>query len=338
MNILENVPISTLTTMRLGGPAKFVIEVETADEADEACEFAAEKGLPIYFLGLGANSLGKDEGFDGALIINKIKGIEIIRESADELTVKVGGGEIWDDFVRFIVDKNFSGIEAMAKIPGTVGAAPVQNIGAYGQEAKDTLESVEVYDALIGEYEEIDAKDCDFAYRHSIFNSGKFKGRYFILNATFKFTKHQLAQPFYNSLQSYLDEHSIADYSPQSIYAAVSEIRKIKLPDPAQEASAGSFFKNIILDEPPKNQSIPFRKTEDGKYKINTGWLLEDAGLKGKTFHGFKISDKAALVLINESATTYKELEQAISEIQSIIKSKYNLTIEPEPVVIRSTD
>ena len=336
MNIRENIPIKELTTMHLGGPARFVIEVETADEVNDACEFAAEKGLPIYFLGLGANSLGLDEGFDGVLILNKIKGIEILQESENELEVKAGGGEIWDDFVQFVVNKNFSGVEAMAKIPGTVGAAPVQNIGAYGQEAKDTLEKVEVYDTLLGEYKEIDAKDCDFAYRHSIFNSGKDKGRYFILSATFKFTERQLKQPFYNSLQKYLDEHNITDYSPKSIYAAVAEIRKAKLPDPDVEASAGSFFKNIILNEPPKNKDIPYRETPDGKYKVNTGWLLENAGLKGKVFHGFKVSDKAALILINVSGETYKDLELTTKEISQIIKDKYGLELEPEPVKIEA--
>ncbi|MBP5314430.1 MAG: FAD-binding protein [Muribaculaceae bacterium] len=159
MNIRENIPIKELTTMRLGGPAKLVVEIEHAEDCTEAFEFVKEKGLPFYFLGSGTNSLGLDAGFDGALILNKIKGIEILKESENELLVKAAGGEIWDDFVQFVVNKNFSGVEAMAKIPGTVGAAPVQNIGAYGQEAKDTLEKVEVYDSLLDEYKEIDAKD-----------------------------------------------------------------------------------------------------------------------------------------------------------------------------------
>ena len=338
MNIRENVPISTLTTMRLGGPAKFVIEITSADDCAEAFEFVKEKGLPFYFLGAGANSLGKDEGFDGALIINKIMGLKILTESENELRITVNGGVVWDDFVAFVCEKGFSGVEAMSKIPGTVAAAPVQNIGAYGEEAKDTLESVEVYDSLLDEYKEIKAEDCDFAYRHSIFNSGKDKGRYFILSATFKFTEKQLKQPFYNSLQTYLDEHNIEDYSPKSIREAVIAIRQAKLPDPEKEASAGSFFKNIILDTPPENKDIPFRETKDGKYKVNTGWLLEHAGLKGQTFHGFKVSDKAALILINESAESYKDLEKATQEIQTIVKDKFGLTLEPEPVKIKPLD
>ena len=322
--------------MRLGGPARFVIEIESIEDCTEAFEFVKEKGLPFYFLGLGANSLGKDDGFDGALIINKIMGLNLLTETENELKIKVSGGVVWDDFVAFVCEKGFSGIEAMSKIPGTVAAAPVQNIGAYGQEAKDTLESVEVYDSLLDEYKEIKAEDCDFAYRHSIFNSGETKGRYFILNATFKFTEKQLKQPFYNSLQTYLDEHGIKDYSPKSLREAVSEIRKQKLPDPEKEASAGSFFKNILLDQPPKNPDIPFRETKDGKYKVNTGWLLENAGLKGQTFHGFKVSDKAALILINESGKSYADLEKAVSEIKQVIKDKFDLDLEPEPVRIEA--
>lgn len=338
MNIRENIPLRNLTTMRLGGPADYVIDVETEDDVRDAFEFANSHNLPVYFLGSGANSLGKDEGFKGAIIRNCIKGINVLEETKDTLTVKVSGGEIWDDFVQFVVGKGFSGVEAMAKIPGTVAAAPVQNIGAYGQEAKDALASVEVYDSLLDEYKEIAAKDCDFSYRHSIFNSGEAKGRYFILNATFKFTEHQLKQPFYNSLQAYLDEHSIKDYSPKSIYNAVAEIRNSKLPNPEKEASAGSFFKNIILDEPPISKDIPYRETKDGKFKVNTGWLLENAGLKGQVFHGFKVSDKAALVLINESGKSYADLELAIKDIQKIIKEKYNLGLEPEPVIIKESE
>lgn len=334
MNIRENVPISTLTTMRLGGPAKFVIEITDAEDCADAFAFVKEKGLPFYFLGAGANSLGLDEGFDGVLIVNKIMGLKILTETENELKIKVNGGVIWDDFVAFVCEKGFSGIEAMSKIPGTVAAAPVQNIGAYGQEARDTLESVEVYDSLLDEYKEIEAKDCGFSYRRSIFNYGENKGRYFILSATFKFTKKQIEGEFYNSLQAYLDEYDIKERSPKTIREAVSKIREQKLPDPKKEASAGSFFKNIILDTPPHDKNIPFRETRDGKYKINTGWLLEHAELKGKVFHGFKVSEKAALVLINESGKTYADLEKAVAEIQKIVKEKYGLVLEAEPVKI----
>ena len=341
MKIRENIPLSTITTMRLGGPADFVIDIENPDEAHEAIEFAMEKNLPIYFLGTGANSLGLDDGFHGVIIRNHIKGYDIISETKGELIIKVGGGEIWDDFVGLVTDKGFSGVEAMSKIPGSVAAAPVQNIGAYGQDISNTLVSVEALDALIDEHVEILAKDCDFSYRHSIFNSGETQGRYFILTCTFRLKKDKLTPPFYNSLQAYLDQHNISDYSPQNIRDAVSSIRAEKLPDPAKIASAGSFFKNFILtnaeaDEAEK-KGIPVYRTST-ENKINTGWLLEDAGLKGKSFHGFKISDKAALILINESAKSYADLEKAEQEIAEIIYDKYGFKIEPEPVIIKERE
>ncbi|MBR5389168.1 UDP-N-acetylmuramate dehydrogenase [Candidatus Saccharibacteria bacterium] len=338
MIIRENIPLSTITTMRLGGPADFVIDVENPNEALEAIVFAEEKNLPFYFLGTGANSLGLDEGFHGVIIRNHIKGIDIISESEDGIVVKVGGGEVWDDFVEFVTNKGYSGVEAMSKIPGSVAAAPVQNIGAYGQDVSNTLESVEVFDTMLDEYTEILAKDCDFAYRHSIFNSGDSAGRYFILTCTFRLLKGRIEPPFYNSLQAYLDEHSISDYSPRNIREAVSNIRAGKLPDPKAIASAGSFFKNFILSDAEADEAekkgIPVYRTST-ENKINTGWLLEDAGLKGKSFHGFKVSDKAALILINESAKTYADLEKAEAEIAKIIFDKYGLKIEPEPVIIK---
>ncbi|MBR3256797.1 FAD-binding protein [Candidatus Saccharibacteria bacterium] len=375
MIIRENVKLSELTTMRLGGPADFLIEIEDPNECAEAFEFAEEKNLPVYFLGLGANTIALDSGFPGVIIKNNIKGFKILEESSadspknsprtsskssdkqspskaskyppETLLIEVGGGEIWDDFVEFVTKKGFSGVEAMSKIPGTVAAAPVQNIGAYGQEVSQTLVSVEAFDSLLDEYVEIPASEMDFAYRHSIFNSGETAGRYFILTCTFRLEKKNPEPPFYNSLQSYLDAHKITSFTPEVIRHAVSEIRAEKLPDPAEIPSAGSFFKNIYLDKSSarlaEEKGIPVRKTEktdkSGKsfieYKVNTGWLLENAGLKGKLFHGFRVSDKAALILINESASSENDLELAKQEISAAVREKFGLTLEQEPVFIK---
>lgn len=338
MKLRENVLLSELTTMRLGGPARFVIEVETIEDVRDAYNFAIEQHLPAYPLGLGANTLGFDSGFPGVIILNRIKGFTTIEESTGLLRIKAGGGEIWDDFVDLICQKGFSGIEALSKIPSTVGAAPVQNIGAYGQEVKDTLESVEVYDSLLDEYTEIATSDCDFSYRHSIFNSGETVGRYFVLSATFCFTAKSLKPPFYNSLQSYLDKCKITDYTPIAIRKAVSVIRAEKLPDPETIASAGSFFKNLYVSAEEKsrleNLGLSLRENPDGRYKINVAEVLDLAGLKGKYFHGFKVSEKAPLVLINESGKTYAHLEMAVSEISDIVQKKFGLVLESEPVCI----
>ncbi len=341
MKIRENVLLSTLTTMRLGGKAKLVIEIESKDEVAEAFSFVQDKNLPIYFLGGGANSLGLDEGFPGAIIINRIKGIEILEEKDGMVRVKAEGGEVWDDFVKHTVEKGLSGIEALAKIPGTVGAAPVQNIGAYGQDVAQTLESVEAYDSLLDEFVDIPKDKIGFSYRKSIFNSGETKGRYFILSIVLKLAHGEMKQPFYNSLQKYLDEHKITNYSPKEIYKAVSAIRAEKLPDPLVIASAGSFFKNIYVDDNEAERleelGVPIRRDESGKgrNKVNTGFLIESAGLLGKVFHGFKVNEKASLVLINEGAKSYKELEQAVAEISKVVFDKYGLNLEQEPVVIK---
>ena len=338
MNIRENVNLSEITTMRLGGPAEFVIDIETPEEALEATEFAEGKGLPIYFLCTGANSIGLDSGYPGVILRNKIKGFETLEETKDEIEIKVGGGEIWDDFVEFVSQKGFSGVEAMSKIPGSVAAAPVQNIGAYGQDVSGTLETVEALDTLLGEFVEIPASEMDFSYRHSIFNSGETKGRYFILTCTFRLKKGNLTPPFYNSLQAYLDEHKITDYSPMNIREAVSDIRANKLPDPKEIASAGSFFKNFVLSDEEadaaEERGIQVYRTPS-ENKINTGWLLEHAGLKGKVFHGFKISEKAALILINESGTSEADLEKAVSEISNIVEEKFGFKLEMEPEKIK---
>ena len=339
MIIKENIPLSTLTTMRLGGNARYVLEVEELKDIPEAFNFAKEKNLPIWILGGGANTIATDDGFPGAIIINKIRGIEVISETSDEVVVRAFGGEVWDDFVAWTCERNYSGVEAMSKIPGSVGAAPVQNIGAYGQEVSQTIESVEAYDTKTGELVIIGREDMKMSYRSTIFNTGKDAGRYFIVAVTFILENEEyMEQPFYNSLQKYLDEHHITDYSPKSIRSAVSAIRADKLPDPETTPSAGSFFKNIYLsDEKAKaaeEKGIKIWTKPDGRKMINSGYLIEAAGLKGKVLHGIRVSDKAALVLINESANAYSDLANAKKEIIDTVRDKFGFTLEQEPVEI----
>ena len=339
MIIKENVPLSTLTTMRLGGPARYVFEVTELSDIPKAFEFAKEKNLPFWILGGGANTIATDAGFSGVIIINKIKGIEVISETSDEVVVRSMGGEDWDDFVAWTCERGYSGIEALSKIPGSVGAAPVQNIGAYGQEISQVLESVEAYDTKTGELVVIGKEDMEMSYRSTIFNTGKDAGRYFIVAVTFVLENEEhLEPPFYNSLQQYLDEHHITDYSPANIREAVSAIRAEKLPDPATTPSAGSFFKNIYLSDEEadkaKAEGIKIWEKPDGRKMINSGYLIEMAGLKGKTLHGMKVSDKAALVLINENASAYSDLANARKEIVNAIREKYGFILEQEPVEI----
>ncbi len=337
MKIRENVPISTLTTMRLGGDARFVIDIEKVDDISEAYEFAQDKNLPVYVLGEGANTIGRDEGFTGVILVNKLKGIEVLSEDSSALVIKGMGGEIWDDFVELACKKGYSGIEAMSAIPGTLGAAPVQNIGAYGQEMSQTIVEVEAFDSLLNEIRTIKKEEMGLSYRKSIFNSGKDAERYFIVSVTVKLERKELKPPFYTSLQRYIEEHNETDFSPNNIRKMVTAVRAGKLPDPKIEASAGSFFKNVYLsdeeaEEAKKNGILVWR--EDGKNIVNSGWLIEEAGLKGKTLHGMRVSDKASLILINDAAKSYADLAAARAEIIKAVKDKFGYTLEQEPVEI----
>lgn len=352
MKIRENVPIAELTTMRLGGNARYVFEIENPTEIGEAYRFAKEKALPVWVMGGGANTIGRDEGFEGVILLNRVKGIyakvnddfveidalsdEQRKELGEKIILRAMGGEEWDKLVEAACELGYSGIEAMSKIPGTVGAAPVQNIGAYGQDVSQVIERADVYDTEMEKIIVLEKPEMQMGYRKTRFNAGADAGRFLIVAVEIKLKKGELKPPFYNSLQRYIDEHNETDFSPKNIRRMVSEIRDGKLPDPEKIASAGSFFKNVYVgqkgaDEAEK-KGIPIWRNEDGTGKINSGWLIENCGLKGKTLHGFKISDKAALVLINENAKTYADLAQARHEIVEAVKDKFGYTLDQEPV------
>lgn len=350
MKIRENVAIATLTTMRLGGNARFVLEVERPEELPEAYKFASERGLPTWIMGGGANTLGRDEGFDGVIILNRIRGLfvqqggqwieanELAESEASEITIRGMGGEGWDDVVEFTCERGWTGIEALSKIPGTLGAAPVQNIGAYGQEVGQVIKEVTAFDTQTNVFVTIEKAEMGLGYRRSKFNSGPEVGRYFIVSVTMALEKGQLLPPFYNSLQRYIDEHGETDFSPKNIRKMVSEIRREKLPDPKRIASAGSFFKNVYVDKTGADKAeakgIPVWRNADGSGKINSGWLIEACGLKGKALYGFRVSEKAALVLINESSDSYADLAKAREEITDSVFGKFGYRLQQEPVEI----
>lgn len=336
MIIEEQVEIAKITTMRLGGRARYVINIEDKEALVRAVGFAEEQNLPIFILGDGANVIGRDEGFSGVILKSRLMGREVLKKTEKSLIIRASAGENWDELVEFISREGYSGVEAMAKIPGTVGAAPVQNIGAYGQEIKDTLISVEVYDLQKKEFKELKNEELRFAYRRSIFNIPENKNRYFITAITLELNKKEMIPPFYTSLQKYVEDHKVEDFSATNIYRIVSEIRTEKLPDPQFIANSGSFFKNIVIDkkqaETLKQQEILVWQTEDGQFKVSAGWLIDQAGLKGMEFDGFRVWGKAALILVNEKAKNYKDLEKARKEIIRLVKERFNLSLEQEPV------
>ena len=337
MDIHTNIPLKNYTTMRLGGNARFMTEVHTLDEVATICTNATSQQLPLFVLGGGSNIIVHDEGFDGIIVRNRIPGFEVINDTASETTLKIGAGENWDDVVRRTVEMNLSGIEAMSAIPGTAGAAPVQNVGAYGQEIADTLVSLEAYDTQESQHVTLQAADCEFSYRHSIFR-GRAAGRYIITSITIKLYKSAPQPPFYAAVQAYFDANNITLFTPQIVRDAVIAIRKEKLPDPTVTPNTGSFFKNAIIEDWQMDElrtqypDIPSYDMPDGKYKIPTGWLIEQAGLKGQALHGMRVHDKNALVLINESATSYQDLADARSEIIGKVRDTFRIIIEQEPL------
>lgn len=363
LKIEENVPIRNLVTMRIGGPARFVISINKKEDIPKAYKFAAEHSLPVCILGGGANTFAKDQGFNGVILLDKIMGIEqVTKDSLEDIILgkeeakfdkntlyriayfKAYGGEQWDDLVTYVSERGYSGIEAMAGIPGTAGAAPVQNIGAYGQEVTQVIVSVDAYDVKLDKFVTIPADEMKMSYRKSIFNSGENVGRYFIYATTIRVQKGQLQPPFYRSLQAYVDEHHETDFSPQNIAKMVKAVRNSKLPDPEKIASAGSFFKNVYLTDAEADaaeargvqvwrnaKEVGPDSPEKRTNLVNSGWLIEEAGLKGKVFHGMKVSDKAALILINESAKTYADLAAARDEIAKIVFDKFGFELKQEP-------
>ncbi len=339
MNVQTNIALSDYTTMRLGGPARFFAEATTPDELAALYQNAKRLDQKVFIIGGGSNLIAHDEGFDGLVIHNKIKGFEIIANDDNATIVKLGAGEEWDSVVQRTVDMNLSGIAAMSAIPGTVGAAPVQNVGAYGQEIADVFISLEAYDTHNDAFVTLDWDSCHFSYRDSIFRS-EAKGHYGITSVTIKLSKAAPAPPFYAALQKYLDLHNITDYTPQIIREAVTAIRASKLPDPKVLPNSGSFFKNAVVENWVYNDlkttypDMPAFQMDETHYKIPSGWLIEQADFKGQTLHGIKVHSDNALVLINESATGYQDLADARQEVISGVQDKFRITIEQEPLEI----
>lgn len=321
--------------MRLGGKARYLAEVKSPDDLTAAYNFVDEKNLPVFVLGGGSNTIARDGDFDGVVLLNKITGIEVLSEDDKSTIIRCGSGEILDDLVDFTVAHGLTGIESMSLIPGTVGGAVIQNAGAYGQDLSQVLTKVSAYDVQKRQFVELDRESLDFSYRQSIFNSSD-SGRFFITSIEIELHQGEIVGDLYRSLQGYLDEHQAADRQPATIRQAVIDIRSDKLPDPATEPSAGSFFHNVTIDDSRADElrteypDIPIFRMND-KNVLSAGWLIEQCGLKGKTLHGMRISDKAALVLINDSATSYADLDAARSEIMSAVRDKFGFVLEQEP-------
>ncbi len=341
MYILENVPLSGYSTMRLGGPARYLTEVNGRQEVADVLQWADARQLPALMVGNGSNIVWTDKGFPGIVLVNKISRYELQDEDGFNFYVTVGGGDNWDELVAKTVATGLTGIEYLSLIPGTAGATPVQNVGAYGQELANVLVSIEAYDHQTKNFVTIPPTDCGFGYRTSRFKTTD-HGRFFITAITLHLTKSNPAPPFYASLQSYLTEHNIQPYTPQAIRDAVIAIRTSKLPDPAKVANNGSFFANPVVDSGTLVQlqadhpDIVYWQTEDDRIKLSAAWLVEQAGFKG--FHdtetGMATWPQQALVLVNEKAKQTNDLLKFKQKIVDAVKAQFDVTLQQEPELL----
>ena len=344
VDIQINIPLSTLTTMRIGGKANYVATVTSVEELQQLYQNSKNLGQPVYVIGGGSNLIAHDEGFPGTIILNRIKGIEILDDNPSTTTIAAGGGEIWDSLVKYTVDLELQGIEAMSGIPGTVGAAPVQNIGAYGQELADTFISCEAYDTVTDSIVTLKWEDCGFSYRNSIFR-GAVAGRYIITRVTLTLNKKHPEPPFYDALEKYFEARQIGTMAAtvQVVRDAVLDIRADKLPDPDKLPNAGSFFKNSIVEKWKADDllktyvDMPSYPVDDDHVKIPSGWLIQTCDLKGQVLHGMKVHDGNAVVLVNESARSYADLAAAREEIIGAVRNKFQIELEQEPLELAPT-
>ncbi len=293
--------------------------------------------MPKLILGEGSNVLFLKD-FEGIVLHNNIKGKRIVDETDNNITIAVKGGEKWHDFVMWAVHHNYGGIENLALIPGKVGTAPIQNIGAYGVEVKDVITEVHTLNMQNCLPNIFSKTECQFDYRHSIFKLPENKGRYFINEVHFKLTKkNHVLKTGYGAIQNILQQRKIIQPGLKDIADAVIEIRQSKLPDPKEIGNAGSFFKNPYVDEQKlikllqKYPEMPYYKTSVTEtYKIPAGWLIEQAGWKGKRFGSVGVHPKQALVLVNYGEATGLEIKNLADQIREDIQDKFDITLQPE--------
>jgi UDP-N-acetylmuramate dehydrogenase len=341
MNIQQNVSLREHSTMRLGGNAKFMADVHDRRELLEMVMWAKQQNLPLLMIGDGSNIVWRDEGFPGLVLVNKILRFEEQQEDEENYYVTIGAGENWDSTVERTVAKGMSGIEALSLIPGTSGATPVQNVGAYGQEIAQTLVSVEAYDLGTSKFVSIPNSDCGFAYRTSRFKTVD-HGRFLITAITLHLMHDNPQPPFYGALQSYFDEHGVTTFTPQTVRDAVIAIRRSKLPDPAQVANNGSFFANAIIDEGSLAQlqadhgNVPHWPAGEGLVKIPAAWLLEQAGFKNAhdSETGMATWPAQPLVLVNEYAKSTAQLLRFKQKIVDTVEQKFHITLQQEPELL----
>jgi len=349
VQLLENTPLAPLTTLQIGGPARFFVEARSRVEIEEAVRFAQQKGIPLFVLGGGSNLVIADAGWPGMVLKVAIPGLEQRPGSNHEGKVlfEVGAGESWDRFVSQAVSSQCAGVECLSGIPGNVGGTPVQNVGAYGQEVSETIESVEVFDRQAGQVRELCREACGFAYRSSIFNTTE-RERFIILRVTYALVPGGEPRVAYADLQRHFAGRETRP-SLAETREAVRHIRALKgmliTPGDPDSRSAGSFFKNPVLSEKQhedlkqrasaRRLSVPSYPALEKNKKISAAWLVEHSGFaRGYGLGHAGISSKHALALVNRGGATAADLLALKDQIQHRVEEIWGVRLEPEPAMV----
>lgn len=346
MIVREQVPLAPLTTLGVGGPARYFVEAENELDAREALQFAASGGLPLFVLGGGSNLVVADRGFGGLVLKIALRGVEVLAEGADML-FRAAAGEDWDELVARSLEADCAGIECLSGIPGTVGGTPVQNVGAYGQEVADTIREVEALDRQSLQVTTFRNEDCGFGYRSSRFNSAD-RDRYVILHVTFALRKGGAPTLRYADLQK-----TFADCPTRpsllQVRDAVRDIRRRKsmllVSGDDDARSAGSFFKNPVVSQREfeelearlhlRGLEMPSYPAAEGSRKLSAAWLVEHAGFaKGYAQGAAAISRRHALAIVNRGGATAAEIVELKDAIQSRVMSEFGIQLRPEPVFL----
>lgn len=332
MKIQENISIKDLNSLRVNQLTRYFCSIETIEECKEAIEFSISKKVPCLFIGEGSNIVFTKD-YDGLLIKNNILG----KKEQDSRTIEIFSGENWHNFVDWTISNNRYGLENLALIPGTVGAAPIQNIGAYGKEVSSFINEIKTINTITAEERIYAKEDCEFSYRSSVFQN---QNNLFITSVIFETSLDADVDISYDSLKDYIKTSAkeVKTLTPKDVFNYVSALRRNVLPDHNKEFNVGSFFKNLTLREEEFNNltniiKVPFYKT-NSLYKVPSGFLIERAGWKGKGLDNIRVSNKHSLVLTTTGNLKGKEVIKFANSIVDDIHNKFKVTLEIEPTLI----
>jgi UDP-N-acetylenolpyruvoylglucosamine reductase len=338
MELQQNRSLKSLNTFAIEANTRYYAEFRSLDELRELIGIKNQHSFPLMVLGGGSNVLFTKD-YDGLVLKNELKGIDIVKEDDRNIYIKVMAGENWHQFVMYCVNQNFAGVENLSLIPGNVGASPMQNIGAYGVEIKDVFHELEAYDKEDKVVRMFTENDCEFGYRESVFKN-RLKDRFIILSVTYRLNWEPQYNTSYGAIQQELENMGVKELSCKAISQAVINIRSSKLPDPKQIGNAGSFFKNptipvskyqSLIKEWPSMPSYP---VNEELIKLPAGWLIEQCGWKGYREGDAGCYPKQALVLVNYGNATGQQILHLSEQIIASVQSKFNIKLEREVNVI----